>query len=181
MTTPASQSIRLDPSVREDFATIEALARTIWLAHYTTIITHEQIEYMLNGRFTPENLGRYLDAADRWMRVLRIDDEAVGYLSYALTEAPREMKLEQLYLLPSLHGRGLGKRMLEHVETHASELGCDTLMLQVNKHNSKAIEVYRRTGFAVRQEVVIDIGSGYVMDDYIMEKKLRPSGERNRE
>jgi ribosomal protein S18 acetylase RimI-like enzyme len=175
MTTTSLDSINLEPLAREDFATIATLARTIWLAHYTAMITKEQIEYMLDGRFTPENLQRYLNAGDRWMRVLRLDRQAVGYLSYALTGAPRELKLEQLYLLPNLHGRGLGKRMLEHVQAHAAALGCDVLMLQVNKHNSKAIEVYRRTGFTVREEVVVDIGKGYVMDDFIMEKRLRPS------
>lgn len=45
-------------------------------------------------------------------------------------------------------------------------------MLQVNKRNEKAIRVYRGAGYGVREEVVVDIGSGFVMDDYIMEKRL---------
>jgi ribosomal protein S18 acetylase RimI-like enzyme len=163
---------KLDPLTRTDFDAVASLARRIWLAHYTTIITTAQIEYMLDGRFTPANLERYLGAADRWMYVLRLDGEPVGYCSYALTGRPREMKLEQLYLLPALHGRRLGKQMLEHVEAHAKRAGCDCLMLQVNKQNTVAANVYFRSGFAVREEVVIDIGKGYVMDDFIMEKRL---------
>lgn len=161
----------LRPLARADFDGVAALARTIWLEHYTKIITREQIEYMLGGRFTAANLERYLDAPDRWMFVLRQDGALIGYCSYALTSTPRELKLEQLYLLPALHGRGLGRLMLEHVETHARRLGMDTLMLQVNKHNT-AREVYLKGGFKVREEVVIDIGQGYVMDDYIMSKQL---------
>lgn len=162
---------RLQPLTRADFDAVAALARRIWLEHYTKIITREQIEYMLGGRFTAANLERYLDAADRWMCVLKQDDEAVGYCSYALTDTPHELKLEQLYLLPVLHGRGLGRSMLEHVEAHARRLGMTTLMLQVNKHNN-AREVYLRGGFKVREEVVVDIGQGYVMDDYIMTKAI---------
>lgn len=171
MTAPAT----LAPLQRADFDTIAALARTIWLAHYTSIISKEQIEYMLGGRFTAGNLARYLDAPDRWMNVLRVDGEVVGYCSHSLTPTPREMKLEQLYLLPRLHGRGLGKLMMEHIENHARALGCDTLMLQVNKRNTTAASVYFRSGFTVREEVVIDIGNGYVMDDYILAKPLRQS------
>ncbi len=171
METPLPATV-LAPLTQADFATVAALAREIWLAHYTTIISKEQIDYMLEGRFTPQNLARYLDAADRWMHVLRVDGVAVGYLSYALTATPREMKLEQLYLLPALHGRGLGRLMMERVETHARELGCDTIMLQVNKCNTTAARVYFASGFTVRSEVVIDIGRGYVMDDYLLEKKL---------
>lgn len=159
----------LDPA---DFDALAKLARTIWLAHYITIVTKEQIEYMLGSRFAPENLQRYVDASDRWMEVLSVDDELVGYCSYALTSTPGEMKLEQLYLLPSLHGRGLGKHMLDHVERRAREAHCRVLMLTVNKRNEKAIRVYQLAGFRVREEIVIDIGSGFVMDDYVMEKAL---------
>ena len=162
----------LSPLARTDFETVAVLAREIWLAHYSTIITTEQIEYMLRGRFTAANLERYLDSPDRWMHVLRRDGRAIGYCSYAKTDQPRELKLEQLYLLPSLHCQGLGRVMLDQVEEHARRLGCDLLMLQVNKQNTVALNVYRRTGFTLREEVVVDIGNGFVMDDYIMEKRL---------
>jgi ribosomal protein S18 acetylase RimI-like enzyme len=172
-----SSAAVLNPLSRNDFETLAALAREIWLAHYSTIITTAQIEYMLGGRFTAENLERYLDSSDRWMFVLRREGRAIGqligYCSYARTDQPRELKLEQLYLLPALHGQGLGRLMLEHVEAHALRIECDLLMLQVNKQNTVAINVYRRAGFTVRKEVVVDIGNGFVMDDFILEKRLR--------
>lgn len=127
---------------------------------------------MLGSRFEPDNLKRYLGAEERWMEVLSVDDELVGYCSYALTSTEDEMKLEQLYLLPTLHGQGMGKKMLEHIEQRCREEHCSVLMLQVNKRNEKAIRVYRAAGFRVRQEVVVDIGQGFVMDDYIMEKTV---------
>jgi diamine N-acetyltransferase len=148
------------------------VARTIWISHYATIISLQQIEYMLSNRFTVDSLRRYVANADRWMEVLHVSGDIVGYCSYALTSTLGEMKLEQLYLLPALHGRGLGRLMLEHVERRSQQQGCSTLMLQVNKRNEKAINVYGRAGFFVRHEVVVDIGNGYVMDDYIMEKRL---------
>jgi len=163
----------LAPLGRSDFDAVAALARQIWLQHYSTIVSVEQIEYMLDGRFSPTNLQRYLNAGDRWMHLLRLDASPVGYCSYALTPTPQEMKLEQLYLLPALHGRGLGRLMLGRIEEHARDLGCDVLMLQVNKRNTTASNVYRHSGFTVREEVVIDIGHGYVMDDFIMAKPLR--------
>jgi ribosomal protein S18 acetylase RimI-like enzyme len=172
MPTQSTDLPKLDPIGPADFEPIAALAREIWLAHYISIITKEQIEYMLDGRFTPANLQRYVGASDRWMYVLRLNEMPVGYCSCALTDVPGEMKLEQLYLQPALHGRGFGKYMLEHVENKARENACETLILQVNKRNTGAIEVYRRTGFRVRKEIVLDIGHGYVMDDFIMQKKI---------
>ncbi len=157
--------VRLTALTAADFGTLAQLAETIWRAHYTKIIGSAQVDYMLAGRYTPEKLSLYLNTDDRWLMLLRTDKQAVGYCSYALTENPgemkpperksREMKLEQLYLLPEYYGQGLGR-----------------LMLQVNKHNDIAVAFYRKAGFTVREEAVFDIGGGFVMDDYVMEKLL---------
>ena len=50
--------------------------------------------------------------------------------------------------------------------------GKSCIYLTVNKYNSGSIEVYKKLGFTVADQVVTDIGGGYVMDDYIMEKAL---------
>ena len=49
----------LRPLEERDFGAVAELARTIWLAHYVTMITPARVEYMLSGRFTVENLRRY--------------------------------------------------------------------------------------------------------------------------
>jgi ribosomal protein S18 acetylase RimI-like enzyme len=174
---PMPANARLDAITAADFATLSQLGETIWYAHYSSIISAAQIGYMLADRYTAQKLRQYLDADDRWLLLLRIDSRAVGYCSYALTDdsgemKPSAMKLEQLYLLPELHHRGLGTLMLRHVEEQARVCKLGTLVLQVNKRNTVAIAFYRKAGFSVRTEAVFDIGGGFVMDDYVMEKAL---------
>jgi ribosomal protein S18 acetylase RimI-like enzyme len=166
----------LRPLEARDFEAVAALAHEIWLAHYITIITAAQIEYMLSGRFSEENLRRYMNSSERWMDVLECDQALAGYTSYSLTSDPGEVKLEQLYLLPQLHGRGFGKQMLEYVERAARRQGATRLVLQVHKRNDKALAFYRRASFTVREEAVFDVGQGYVMDDYVMAKELAGRG-----
>jgi diamine N-acetyltransferase len=86
--------------------------------------------------------------------------------------APAAMKLGQLYVLHAHRGQGLGRFMLGHVERRARDLGSPRLWLQVNKLNTSAIGFYTAAGFDVFREAVFDIGSGFVMDDYLMAKKL---------
>jgi diamine N-acetyltransferase len=45
------------------------------------------------------------------------------------------------------------------------------LQLQVNRRN-KAKSFYEKLGFIIIKEFDFDIGNGYVMDDYLMEKKI---------
>ena len=162
----------LDPLTEADFATVASLGETIWRNHYIGMITAEQVEYMLKGRYTPEKLRAYLGAPDRWLKLLRVEGRPVGYCSWSLGPTPQEMKLEQLYLLAEMKGRGLGGLMLRAVEYDARARGCARVWLTVNKGNAGSIAVYRKAGYTVREEAVFDIGHGFVMDDYVMEKRL---------
>jgi diamine N-acetyltransferase len=78
-------------------------------------------------------------------------------------------KLHKLYLLPSYHGKGIGKALLQEVARRMREAGQQSLTLNVNKDNQKAIDFYRSQGFVEVYKEVIDIGNGFVMDDVVME------------
>jgi diamine N-acetyltransferase len=163
---------RLEPLTESDFEILARLAGTIWRSHYSAIVGAAQIDYMLAGRYTPDRLREYLGSSERWMELLKLGDEAIGYCSYTRSAVPGEMKLEQLYLLQQHRGKGLGAMMLRRVEAQARSQGLRVLMLQVNKRNTEALEVYRKAGFSVREAAVFDIGNGYYMDDYVMAKPL---------
>ena len=83
-----------------------------------------------------------------------------------------EMFLSKVYLLPAFRGQGAVKRVLSLVEEEARGQGLASIRLTVNKENHHAAEVYRHYGFETVESVVTDIGHGYVMDDYIMVKKI---------
>jgi diamine N-acetyltransferase len=165
-------NIQLDPVTDADFDTVAQLADTIWHAHYASMISMAQIDYMLAGRYVPVRLRHYICSDTHWMWVLRVDGAAAGYCSCSLDDDADAMKLEQLYLLREHTGKGLGGRMLRHVEAKAVALGRTRLYLTVNKGNIDSIAIYGKSGFVVREEAVFDIGNGYVMDDYVMEKRL---------
>ena len=50
--------------------------------------------------------------------------------------------------------------------------GCGWLTLAVNKNNASAIAAYLKHGFRIAEAVTKDIGGGFVMDDYVMERPL---------
>ena len=63
---------------------------------------------------------------------------------------------------------GAGKALLHKAIEYSTALGANCLYLQVNKQNN-AQQFYSNHGFTIREAAVLEIGGGYIMDDFIME------------
>ena len=173
-----TQNCHISEVKLEDLEDIQTLAGVIWRAHYPGIISYSQIDFMLAADYTPEALSEALKQGVA-MRKLLVDDHLVGFSAFGPLDSEGLLKLHKLYLLPSFHGRGLGSMLLTNVEREASKLGANTLVLQVNKHNSHAIRAYRATGFKVHRSLVSAIGGGFFMDDFEMQKPLNAQESAN--
>jgi GNAT superfamily N-acetyltransferase len=80
--------------------------------------------------------------------------------------------ISKLYILAAHRKSGAGRQALELLERMARERGATHRWLTVNKGNP-SVRAYERLGFKIVDAMVVDIGGGYVMDDYKMEKDLR--------
>ena len=157
---------------REQLPEVQRLAGIIWRAHYPGIIPHDQIDYMLERGYGLDVLAGFLDARDRGLLLAMAEGAITGFAAWYVTDRQSEAKLDKLYVLQSRQRRGLGGRLIACVEDHARAAGVRTLVLNVNKNNTHAVRAYEKHGFAVRAAVVVDIGDGFVMDDYVMAKPI---------
>lgn len=159
------------PASEADLPELAALAAVIWRTHYPGIISREQIDYMLARMYDVVELARQLGQGTVFLRLL-VDGRLIGFAAHSPTSDPDERKLDKLYLHPDHQRHGHGSRLLQRVMEEARALGCSSLMLTVNKRNTKAIAAYEKNGFTIRESVVMDIGGGFVMDDYVMARRL---------
>jgi len=159
------------PATKKDLPLIQRLARRIWSDHYPGIITQEQIDYMLTKDYALKKLEADIDSGVMYL-LLHVNDQAEGFAAWGPTDHSGEAKLHKIYLSVNLHGKGFGSQLLAVVEKGCISASCHRLILQVNKQNHKAIKSYNRNGFIVEREIVVDIGHGFVMDDFLMTKNL---------
>ena len=169
---PDVDRARVARAAESDLAAVAELARVIWRKHYPGIISHEQIEYMLALGYSFDALRSFITDGGAGLDLAYVGEKLAGFAGYYRPGPPDELKLDKLYVHQDHHGRGVGSRLIAHVERAASEQGRPTLILNVNKQNTKAIRIYESKGFAIREPVVVDIGGGFVMDDYVMMKRL---------
>jgi len=74
-------------------------------------------------------------------------------------------------VLPTEQGKGLGKLLIDKAIEIAIAQNQKAIFLNVNKYN-KARFFYEKLGFIIVKDEVIEIGNGYVMDDYVMESDV---------
>ena len=154
----------ISASTTEDCNRIDDLARSIWTEHYTPIIGEQQVAYMLHKFQSATAIENQIENG-AYYYLLQHNDTSVGYFSFSIKEDA--LFLSKLYVLSTARGNGLGKKAMSFMETQVKELGLKKIQLTVNKYNYNSI-----MGFINVKAIVQDIGNGYVMDDYVLEKKI---------
>ncbi len=170
MTADEPDNLRfVEVSGHEAIASLAGLAAEIWQEAFTYMISGEQIAYMLERFQSVPALGRQLETEGYRYWFVCVGPEKAGYLGVQ----PRgdTLFLSKIYLLPTHRGQGLGAAMLRFAAEEARHMGLGCLELTVNRSNP-ALRLYQREGFQIVREAVVDIGGGFVMDDYILVREL---------
>ena len=152
-----------------DIARVVALGERIWTEHYTPILAEGQVPYMLAHFHSAETIREELVEKGYTYFLIVHGDLEVGYCGFL--DEGETVYLSKFYLGSEARGLGLGRRALEYLGGLARSRGRRAIRLGVNKRNP-SIAIYKRLGFRITDEMVVDIGGGYVMDDYAMEWAL---------
>jgi ribosomal protein S18 acetylase RimI-like enzyme len=154
----------------DDLVTVEQLAREIWPVTYGPLLTAEQLEYMLDLIYNNAALRNQMQNQQHTFLMVEQDGEPVAFAAYSTVE-PGISKLHKIYVHQKTQGQGIGKQLVDYIVSQLQTQNIHTLRLNVNRQN-KARFFYEKLGFEITKEEDIDIGNGYFMVDYVMEKKL---------
>lgn len=149
---------------------VAGLAREIWYEYYVPLIGRAQVDYMVSKYQSSGAMAGQLREGYEYFLTER-DRRGIGYCAVQPQPADNSLFLSKLYLLRDARGAGTGRVCMEFIEQLARRRGLKLLWLTVNKGNP-AVQAYERLGFRIAADLVIDIGGGYVMDDFRMEKLL---------
>ena len=166
----------------DDIELVRSIAKVAFPATYSTIISAEQIDYMMEWMYSAEKLQQEISGNITYL-LAEVDGRTVGYLSFGPDEgaaaalsaaAPgqgRLFHLHKIYLLPEAQGGGNGKRLFMAGERDLRLAGATAFELNVNRGNP-ALGFYRHLGMQLSRSGDFDIGGGFFMNDHIMRKEL---------
>jgi diamine N-acetyltransferase len=177
--------VRMTPTLQfvpvrtaEQLAIIAALAEEIWYEFYVPLIGRAQVDYMVAKFQNVAAMRSQIDQGYEYFLVQQADAGGsvrdIGYCAVQ-EQADRSLFLSKFYLHKSARGSGTGRKCMEFIEELARRRELSLLWLTVNKGNP-SVQAYQRLGFRIAADLVMDIGGGFVMDDYRMEKALTNSG-----
>ena len=152
----------------EHIPVIIDLTKKIWPVAYGEILSKAQLDYMIDKFYNETALYELMQKGHIFYLAQDDMEKYVGFLSYEINCEPNKTKIHKIYVLPETQGTGLGRQFFELVKEKAIENNQKVIFLNVNKYNN-AIHFYTKLGFRKVKDEVIDIGNGYVMDDYVME------------
>ena len=144
------------------------LTKKIWPVAYGEILSKAQLDYMIDKFYNETALRELIQKGHVFYLAQDDNGKDVGFVSYEINSEPNKTKIHKIYVLPETQGTGIGKQLFDVVKTKAQENQQTAIFLNVNKYNN-AQNFYQKLGFTITKEEVIDIGNGYVMDDYVME------------
>ena len=164
--------IEIKRNTDENFTSIRAIAAAVWPIAYSPIMSQEQHDYMMEMMYSIPSLQIQANEKKHRFILAKEEETVLGFASYEFNYSKKpKTKIHKIYILTNHQGKGIGKALINFIVDEAKERHQKGLILNVNKKN-KAIRFYESIGFTISNEEVIDIGNGYVMDDFVMEKTI---------
>ncbi|MHC4694131.1 MAG: GNAT family N-acetyltransferase [Planctomycetota bacterium] len=160
----------IEPVLNEsEIEIVENLASEIWNEHFTPIIGKAQVDYMLEKFQSKKAISEQITKGFLYY-LIRIKNHSIGYMG--VHPKQDELFLSKVYIRSSERGKGYGRKAIQFLEKFSQEKGLKKITLTVNKNNTDTIKAYEKFGFKNTGPVVQDIGNGFIMDDYGMEKGI---------
>lgn len=107
---------------------------------------HMSTRYPPEQRFGPNLKADQLAPGLGSFVVARLDGQAVGCGAIRLLD-PTTVEVKRMYVEPEVRGRGIAKKVLEHLVAAARELGAERAVLETGIYQDEAIALYRWAGF----------------------------------
>ncbi len=145
---------------------LAGLASAIWHEYWTCLLSPEQIDYMVENFQSEKAIKHQIENENYTYYFIKNSGEDFNAGYFGICDKGTYLFLSKLYIKKDFRHQGIGTKTFEKIKELANR---KPIRLTVNKYNKNSIAAYRKWGFKIIDSVVTDIGSGFVMDDFVMQ------------
>ena len=171
-------------SSAQDQELLAKLAAEIWGEYWPSRIGQAQTDYMIERFQSLEVIKRDMaeNAYEYWFACVpqKASDSAyeledgqriVGFTGGHVEPETNRFFISKIYLLAAERGKHYCSQIVAFYTELCRSRGLRAMYLTVNKYNEMGVRAYKAKGFETIDSVETDIGEGFIMDDFIMEKQ----------
>lgn len=105
------------------------------------------LESKLLGKASRQKISDSIASSTLNYFILKINNSVVGF--YEVSVIPPEAEIYDIAVKEEFQGKGIGKLLLKHLIDFCKSKNVNTIFLEVNNINNKAINLYKNFGFNV--------------------------------
>ena len=147
---------------------INKMAQNVFPATYKEILSSEQLNYMMDWMYSPENIRKQIEEEGHVYFIAYEGCEPCGYVSVQPQEN-NVFHLQKIYVLPNFKNAHCGSFLFREAIKYIKKVHPSPCLMELNvNRNNKALKFYEHMGMKKLREGDFPIGNGYYMNDYIM-------------
>ena len=147
------------------------MAKDIWGGYFKTFFDNVTLSKLIEAAQSKNVILDQIENGFEYYFIVE-NNETRGYFAYEIDSANNSLFLQKLYLFPEHRRKGLGKSVLDHLESLCAQKNLNKLELTVYHRNDNAIRAYEKWGFENLGLIERDFGNTLVFKDCKMEKSV---------
>jgi len=152
-----------------DVDTLIPMAHEIWSDHFKTMFDKETLPKLIEAAQSKKAILSQIEDGYQYFFIDQ-DDRKIGYFAYKIDQSKNELFLSKIYVYSGQRGKGVGKKVLNHLEKLSHDIGVSKIALTVNHKNTDSIKAYEKWGFSNLGLIKRQFENGLVVKDVKMEK-----------
>ncbi len=152
-----------------DCELINKMAKEVFPATYKEILSPEQLDYMMDWMYAPENIRKQMEEEGHVYFIAYKRGKAL-WLRFCAATGKRYFPPPKDLCPPSFfQGSHCGSFLFKEAIKYIKEIHPEPCLMELNvNRNNKALQFYEHMGMRKLREGDFPIGNGYYMNDYIM-------------
>jgi len=169
--------IKISKVTSADISRLQAISRQTFVQTFADKNTSDDMQTYLDNNLSIDKLTDELSNLNSEFYFALVDNKIIGYLKINYGQAQTELKdkssleIERIYVLKDFHGKNVGQVLYDKAIDIATQTNAEYVWLGVWEENPRAINFYKKNGFAEFDKHIFKLGDDE-QTDIMMKLKL---------
>ena len=152
-----------------DINALVQIAHEIWSKHFKSMFDDKTLLKIIEIVQSKKAILSQIKNGYQYFFIIE-GERKIGYFAYKINQSSDELFLSKIYIYTDQRGKGIGKKILNHLEKLSHDAEIRKISLTVYHENTNSIKAYEKWGFTNLGLIKRQFDDGLIFKDVKMEK-----------